>query len=124
MTTTTHWSDALLTLRACEDAIDFAAQHATYEAAWAACERGDWMVWLLGCLSGRRGDPRRDALLDTVRACGASTGVRFEVDHVRPGNYLEFCTSRHPIDLGDKLRACADFIRIHYPAPPPFEQQP
>ncbi len=42
----------LAALRACDPAVEWAAaQHAaglTYQQAWDACDRGDWMLWLLG----------------------------------------------------------------------------
>ena len=35
-------------LGACQAALDWlrAERHPTIEAAWAACPRGDWMLWL------------------------------------------------------------------------------
>ncbi len=39
-------------LRACSDAVSFASNHHTAQAGWDACERGDWMLWLLGKQSG------------------------------------------------------------------------
>ena len=35
-------------LNACNSGLAWAAQQTDAEAAWAACERGDWMLWLLG----------------------------------------------------------------------------
>jgi hypothetical protein len=37
----------LRSLRACDDAITWAADYDDLPSAWAACERGDWMLWLL-----------------------------------------------------------------------------
>ena len=34
-------------LSACADACAYADTHATLQDAWDACERGDWMAWLL-----------------------------------------------------------------------------
>jgi len=31
---------------ACEDAVKFRNQFETFEEAWSACPRGDWMLWL------------------------------------------------------------------------------
>ena len=39
--------DLLKSLNACQEAIDFAAKFPTLKAAWMACERSDWMFWLL-----------------------------------------------------------------------------
>ena len=33
-------------LRACGNAVEYAAKHDTLEAAWNNCERGDWLLWL------------------------------------------------------------------------------
>jgi hypothetical protein len=44
--------EALRSLRACDSAIEWAATQPTAEIAWAACERGDWLLWLakrVGC---------------------------------------------------------------------------
>ena len=30
----------------CEDAVEFRRQYATFADAWAACPRGDWMLWI------------------------------------------------------------------------------
>lgn len=41
-----HWSKALVRLRACEEAVLWAATQPTQEAAWLACERPEWMIWI------------------------------------------------------------------------------
>ena len=42
-------------LDACPEAVEWAAQYPTLQAAWDACERGDWMLWLLGKSCGSFG---------------------------------------------------------------------
>jgi len=54
-----HWTGVLADLGACTD------------AAWAACERGDWMLWWLGRMSGPPGSPLRRALVGHNRDRGA-----------------------------------------------------
>jgi hypothetical protein len=44
--TARHWSDALVPLGACTEAVSWARTQPDYETAWAACERGDWLIWL------------------------------------------------------------------------------
>jgi len=39
---------ALNRLDACSTAVEYAAQFPTLQKAWDACERGDWMLWLIG----------------------------------------------------------------------------
>jgi hypothetical protein len=54
MTTTTmpRWLKDLRRLDACDEAIDWAKTQPGPDAAWAACERGDWLAWYAGRLSG------------------------------------------------------------------------
>lgn len=43
-----HWSTALEALGACADAVAWARTQPSLAAAWEACARPDWMLWLLG----------------------------------------------------------------------------
>ena len=58
-------------LGACPEALDWlrAEKHPTLAAAWVACPRGDWMLWLIGHLSGRVGDPRRLQMAPALCEC-------------------------------------------------------
>ena len=47
-TPATNWSEDLARLGACREARAFVMEHPTLAAAWTACARGDWMLWLLG----------------------------------------------------------------------------
>ena len=51
--------DALTRIGACKEAKNWldAEERPTAQAAWDACERGDWMLWILGRLSWHDGDP-------------------------------------------------------------------
>lgn len=49
------WVDALVDLEACPEAVDWAVTQIDAEAAWAACQRADWMLWLAGHCC-KRGD--------------------------------------------------------------------
>ena len=40
-----NWTDQLAPFSPCEDAITWANQYPTAQAAWDSCERGDWMFW-------------------------------------------------------------------------------
>ena len=42
------WSDALRRLNACGEAVEWSRSYPDISAAWQACERGDWMLWLIG----------------------------------------------------------------------------
>jgi hypothetical protein len=51
---TAHWSDALLPLRPCAEAVVWCRTQPDAETAWAACERPDWLFWLLGRTGAER----------------------------------------------------------------------
>jgi hypothetical protein len=67
--TAQHWTDALHDLDACDDAIAWAEGYDSLDAAWAACERGDWMLWLAGRVAGPPGDDTRRPLVLAACAC-------------------------------------------------------
>ena len=43
---------SLKKLGACSDAVAFADKYGSLQAAWDACPRGDWQLWLLGRIAG------------------------------------------------------------------------
>jgi hypothetical protein len=47
-----HWTSQLVALGACPDAIRWARNYPTFDAAWSACERGDWLLWYACRVSG------------------------------------------------------------------------
>ena len=42
----------LESLRPCQESLDWIGSRRSAARAWAECERGDWMLWLLGRLAG------------------------------------------------------------------------
>src|SRR3990167_3266964 len=40
-----HWSDKLVALDACSEAVRWARKQRSAEHAWHTCKRGDWMIW-------------------------------------------------------------------------------
>ena len=44
----TDWKAKLKALGPCPEAYRWAIQFKTLREAWRMCERGDWMVWLIG----------------------------------------------------------------------------
>jgi hypothetical protein len=42
------WWRSLERLGACGEAVEFAKTHKSFGAAWKACKRGDWMLWIIG----------------------------------------------------------------------------
>lgn len=62
-----HWSDRLVELESCEEAVRWCVGLDSFAEAWRICERGDWMLWLLGLLSG---PPNSESRRKLVGVCG------------------------------------------------------
>lgn len=69
-------------LDACEEAIEWLKEgdYETPQAAWDACTRSDWMLWLLGKLSGKPGSAKRRKFVLCTCEC-----VRFMLKYVPAG---------------------------------------
>ena len=73
-------SEILRSLDACDDAIDWARPYGTDGAtAWAECDNPEWMLWLLGKLSGEPGGPERRKLVGCCADIAALVLPIFEV---------------------------------------------
>ena len=70
--------EILHTLGACSDAISWAETFDTLQAAWDVCERGDWMFWLVGRVSGPVGSASRRKCVLVATKC-----ARLAWPHVR-----------------------------------------
>jgi hypothetical protein len=62
-----HWSNKLEAIGACGDAVAWCRTQPSLAVAWRVCDRGDWMLWLAGRLSGKPGSHRRRKLV--LAAC-------------------------------------------------------
>ena len=56
-------------LHACGEAIEWVESFPTLQKGWDKCERGDWMLWLLGKQSGKSGSQSRKKLVLTACKC-------------------------------------------------------
>ena len=56
-------------LHACREAVEWAGQFDTKQEAWDKCVRGDWMLWLLGKLSGDSDSDSRKELVTIACKC-------------------------------------------------------
>jgi len=56
-------------LGACSEAIEAAHQYETSQKLWEDCDRGDWMLWLIGKLSGEPGSDKRKRLVLAACKC-------------------------------------------------------
>jgi len=74
------WLTPIKEMGACEDALKWGNQYNTFPEAWAGCERGDWMLWLLGRLSGKQESDSRKKLVLTACQC-----ARLSLPYVKEG---------------------------------------
>ena len=79
-----HWTNALVKLNACNEAVEWAKTQPSLAAAWKNCKRGDWMMWLLGrtCKGGAWSDERKP-----IVACAAECASTTE-KYVHPDSLL------------------------------------
>ena len=71
-------------LNACKDAVEWADKFPSLQKAWEACERGDWMLWLLGKQSGKPGTKSRKKLVLTTCKCARLALKYIPKDEKRP----------------------------------------
>jgi hypothetical protein len=69
-----HWTDKLVAMNACPDAVEWARGHSSLAAAWKACDRAEWMLWFIGELC--RTAPQRKKLTLATCAC-ARTALKY-----------------------------------------------
>jgi len=74
------FSSELVKFNACREAVKWASEQKSAAAAWRDCQRGDWMLWLLGRLSGQSGSAARKKLVLCACAC-----ARLSLKHVPAG---------------------------------------
>ena len=98
-------------LEACQEAIEYASQFKTLEEAWQKCERGDWMLWLAGRLSGNPGSDSRKKLVLAACACARLSLKYAKKGELRPLHAIEtaekWANGDTAITLGD-VRKSAD----------------
>ena len=75
-----RWLKKLERLSACNDGISFARTYKTSGNAWKYCKRGDWMLWLIGKMSGESCSDKRKKLVLTACKC-----ARLALKHVPEG---------------------------------------
>ena len=139
-----HWSEALPS-NVCHEALTWARNQPSATVAWRNCKRGDWMLWLLGKLSG---DPDSDSRKKSVLAACAC--ARLALPYVKKGEerpriaietaeawvkgelgitreqvnaaaYAVYAAANAAANAAARvslLAKCADIVRQHYPEPP------
>ena len=97
-------------LCACDDAVRFAEQYPNMTAGWRACERGDWMLWLLGRTS-KLGSARHRRIVRVACACVRRALPYVAKGELRPLAAIEaaeaWARRDSGVTLGD-VRAAAD----------------
>lgn len=64
-----HHVSVLEAMDACPEAIEWLGHQTSPTAAWRTCKRGDWMLWVLGHLSGPPDSASRRRLVVCARGC-------------------------------------------------------
>ncbi len=120
-----HWSVALERFSPCADALAWARTQPSAAAAWQACERGDWMLWILGKQSGPVGSASRRKLVLAACACARLSLANVKAGENRPRIAIETAEAYARGEGGvttaarkDALRQCAEIVRKHYPRQP------
>jgi hypothetical protein len=78
--TVKHWTDKLVAVNACGPAVAWAKEYKTAAAAWKACHRGDWMLWIAGRLAGSSESASRRKVVLAACEC-----ARLALRHVKKG---------------------------------------
>ena len=137
------WLERIKRMKACEVAIKWAEQFDTIEEAWQACERGDWMLWLLGKTSGKPGSNKKRKLVLASCACARLSLPYVQEEETRPLKAIETAEAwargeegitlevvRTAADAAYAafaadavtrtaiLKRCADIVRQYYPSAP------
>ncbi len=97
------WTDALVRLNACHDAVEWCRTQPSLEVAWAKCERADWMLWLVGLLSGEPWGEGRKRLVLCATDC-AETAIRYVTDEWLEGIALSCLQTARAWSHGEATR--------------------
>jgi hypothetical protein len=100
---------ALKSLNACEEAVEWVKTQPNAATAWRECQRGDWMLWLLGRLSSKPESADRRKLVLAACACARLSLQYVPKGDDRPRLAIE-TAERWARDEGptlDKVRAAA-----------------
>ena len=78
------FTDKLKKMGACEVAVEFAAKYSSLQETWDACDRGDWMLWLIGKKAGKPDSKSRKKLVLTACKCARLSLKYVEKNDKRP----------------------------------------
>jgi hypothetical protein len=99
-------------LNACPEVIEWANQFSTLQKAWNVCERGDWMLWLIGKQSDNPESKSRKKLVLTVCKCARLSLKYISKDEKRPLKVIQiaekWAKGDNSISLQDIRSAAVD----------------
>ena len=81
--------DKLNKLGACGQAVKWAKEMKNGQSAWDNCERGDWMLWLVGKMSGKPESAKRKKLVLCACECARLAMVHVPKGEIRPLKAIE-----------------------------------
>lgn len=95
---------------ACKEATDWLENEGfkTLDEAWLVCERGDWMLWLAGKLSGEPGSEKRRKLVLAACECARLALPLITVGETRPLKAIEMAEAWARGDEGITLPMVRD----------------
>jgi hypothetical protein len=100
----TKLQKSLLALGACSQAIEWAASFRSLAAAWRACERGNWMCWLVGRVSGEPGSAARQRLGLLLQEI-----VKFAADDANAANTNAAALAANAVRAANAAALAADY---------------
>ena len=134
-----NWIEKLERYSPCSEAVDYCRNYTSAQKAWDSCERGDWMLWLLGKLSGESESQSRRKLVLTACKCARLSLKFVSKDEKRPLKAIQtaeaWAKRKEGVTLDDVkdatvaasalcgaetkiLKKCADIVRKDYPKAP------
>jgi hypothetical protein len=105
-------------LNACSSALRWVSEQKNQQQAWNDCERGDWMLWLLGRLSGEPESNKRQKLVLTACECARLSLHLVEDGEERPRIAIETAEkwTRGKATIDEVGKAAADAADAAYAA--------
>lgn len=105
------WIRPIKKMGACSEALEWAKDYDNLDEAWQVCERGDWMLWLAGKLSGEAGSEKRRVLVSASCQCARLALPYVTKGETRPLRAIEtaekWAKGEDGITL-EQVRAAAD----------------
>lgn len=118
MTTARTWLDALVAQGACVEAVAWAQTFDSFDAAWTACERGDWLLWWIGRTVARKQGPERRRLVKVACQCARLALPRLPEWETRPLRAIEtaerWARGEEGVTLDDVQKAADAASRASY----------